>query len=82
MAAIARARGILTLADNTFASPWVQRPLDHGFDIVLHSATKYLNGHSDAVGGMLVTADDGLGEQLPFFARMPWAPLQGPSIHS
>jgi len=58
VAQFARARGILTVADNTFATPWVQRPLDMGFDIVVHSATKYLNGHSDMVGGIAVVRDD------------------------
>jgi cystathionine gamma-lyase len=47
---------LLSVCDNTFASPWIQRPLEVGFDIVLHSATKYLNGHSDIVGGIVVTA--------------------------
>ncbi|MGH9632689.1 MAG: trans-sulfuration enzyme family protein, partial [Bryobacteraceae bacterium] len=51
VAGIARSRGILTVADNTFASPYLQRPLEFGFDISVHSATKYLNGHSDMVGG-------------------------------
>lgn len=58
VAAIAKDRGILTVADNTFASPWVQRPLELGFDIVMHSATKYLNGHSDVVGGIAVVNDN------------------------
>jgi cystathionine gamma-lyase len=57
VARIAKARGILTVADNTFASPWVQRPLELGIDIVMHSATKYLNGHSDMVGGVAVVGD-------------------------
>jgi len=48
---------LLSVCDNTFASPWIQRPLDVGFDIVLHSATKYLNGHSDIVGGVVVVGD-------------------------
>jgi cystathionine gamma-lyase len=54
-AAVARAhvQGTLVVVDNTFASPWGQRPLDHGADIVVHSATKYLNGHSDVVGGVV-----------------------------
>ena len=57
---LARKRhGIVAVADNTFASPWVQRPLEHGFDMVMHSATKYLNGHSDIVGGIVVVGDDG-----------------------
>jgi cystathionine gamma-lyase len=61
VAAVARKRGILTVADNTFATPWAQRPLEHGFDIVLHSATKYLNGHSDIVGGIAIAKDEALG---------------------
>ncbi|MGO8919793.1 MAG: cystathionine gamma-synthase [Stellaceae bacterium] len=67
VAALGRARGLLTVADNTFASPYVQRPLELGFDIVMHSATKYLNGHSDMVGGILVVGDDqALGDRLAF----------------
>jgi cystathionine gamma-lyase len=58
IAAIARRRGLMTVCDNTFASPWVQRPLDHGFDIVVHSTTKYLNGHSDVIGGVAVIRED------------------------
>jgi cystathionine gamma-lyase len=50
IARTAHAHGALAVADNTFASPWLQRPLEHGFDIVVHSATKYLNGHSDVIG--------------------------------
>ncbi|MEO5882532.1 MAG: PLP-dependent aspartate aminotransferase family protein [Caldimonas sp.] len=61
IAEICRARGILCAADNTFASPWVQRPLELGFDIVVHSATKYLNGHSDVIGGIAVV---GGGDRL------------------
>jgi cystathionine gamma-lyase len=66
VAEVARAKGILAVADNTFASPWVQRPLEHGFDIVVHSATKYLNGHSDLIGGVAVTSSKELGERLTF----------------
>jgi cystathionine gamma-lyase len=66
LAAIAdacRARGILTVADNTFASPWVQRPIELGVDIVVHSTTKYLNGHSDVIGGAaIVSGDERLAE--------------------
>ncbi len=58
--------GALALCDNTFASPWSQRPLEHGFDIVLHSATKYLNGHSDMVGGVLVSATPEQAERVAF----------------
>ena len=54
IAGIARERDVIAVADNTFASPWIQRPLEHGFDIVVHSATKYLNGHSDIIGGVVV----------------------------
>ena len=66
VAEVARAKGILAVADNTFASPWVQRPLEHGFDIVVHSATKYLNGHSDLIGGVAVTSSKEIGEKLTF----------------
>ena len=59
VAALARSRGVLAVADNTFASPAVQRPLAHGFDIVVHSVTKYVSGHSDIVGGAAVVRDDG-----------------------
>ena len=58
VAALARKHGILSVADNTFASPWVQRPLELGFDLVMHSATKYLNGHSDIVNGVVVVNDN------------------------
>ena len=64
---VARRHRLLTVCDNTFASPYNQRPIEHGFDIVMHSATKYLNGHSDMVGGMLVAgARSELVEQLAF----------------
>ena len=67
IAAIARKRGLLSVCDNTFASPWIQRPLEHGFDIVLHSTTKYLNGHSDVIGGAaVIRKDDSLREKLAF----------------
>jgi len=58
IAAICRERGILCAVDNTFASPWVQRPLELGFDIVVHSTTKYLNGHSDVIGGVAVVGKE------------------------
>ena len=65
VAETAKRHGVLSVADNTFASPYVQRPLDFGFDIVVHSTTKYLNGHSDMVGGVaVVRADEELGERL------------------
>jgi cystathionine gamma-lyase len=67
VAAIAKKHGVLAAADNTFASPYIQRPLEHGFGVVMHSATKYLNGHSDVVNGMLVVGDDtALAEKLTF----------------
>jgi cystathionine gamma-lyase len=62
----ARAAGALAVVDNTFATPYLQNPLALGADIVAHSTTKYLGGHSDVVGGMAVTADDGLAERLRF----------------
>jgi cystathionine gamma-lyase len=58
IADICRQRGIMSIADNTFASPCVQRPLEHGIDIVVHSATKYLNGHSDIIGGVAVVGGE------------------------
>ncbi|WP_028079224.1 cystathionine gamma-synthase [Solimonas soli] len=65
--AIARRRGVLAIADNTFASPYLQRPLEHGFDAVMHSATKYINGHSDVVGGIVVVGDNAeLADRLRF----------------
>lgn len=64
IAEIARERGVPTLCDNTFLSPYFQRPLELGIDIVLHSTTKYINGHSDVVGGALVTRDEGLGQRI------------------
>ena len=76
--AIARRRGLRVVVDNTFASPILQRPLEHGADLVLHSATKYLNGHSDMVGGMVVVGDnDELAEQLAFLQNSVGA-VQGP----
>jgi cystathionine gamma-lyase len=67
IAEIAREHNLMTVCDNTFATPWIQRPIEHGFDIVVHSATKYLNGHSDIVGGIAVVGDNpGLAAQLKF----------------
>ncbi len=59
IAETARSRGLISVCDNTLASPYVQKPLDHGFDIAVHSSTKYLNGHSDVVGGVAVTREAG-----------------------
>ena len=64
--AVAKKAGALTIVDNTFASPYFQRPLDLGADIVWHSSTKYLNGHSDVIGGIAVLNDDALGARLQF----------------
>ena len=57
---------ILMIVDNTFFTPYFQKPIEYGADIVLHSATKYLGGHSDVVGGLVVTATKELGEELHF----------------
>ncbi|PSS57763.1 PLP-dependent aspartate aminotransferase family protein [Pseudomonas sp. BBP2017] len=77
VADICRQRGILCVADNTFASPWVQRPLELGFDIVLHSTTKYLNGHSDVIGGIAVVGNPELAERLGFLQNAVGA-IAGP----
>src|SRR6185437_9155954 len=66
IAALAKKRHLLTAADNTFASPFVQRRLEHGIDILMHSTTKYLNGHSDIVGGCVVVNDPDLAQRLRF----------------
>jgi cystathionine gamma-lyase len=78
IAEIARANKILPACDNTFASPWIQRPLEHGFDVVMHSTTKYLNGHSDIVGGIIVVGnDDELRDRVTFLQNAVGA-IQGP----
>ena len=66
VAAIARKRKLISVCDNTFASPWIQRPLELGFDIVVHSTTKYLNGHSDVIGGAAILRDETWKEKLAF----------------
>jgi cystathionine gamma-lyase len=67
VAAIGRRRGILTVCDNTFATPYLQRPLEHGFDIVMHSTTKFLNGHSDSIGGAaVVRSGSDLAERIAY----------------
>lgn len=63
---LAKAHNIIVVVDNTFSSPWVQRPLELGADIVVHSATKYINGHSDVIGGVVVTANDEIAKQIGF----------------
>ena len=78
VAAVAHKHGLRVVVDNTFASPMLQQPLALGADIVVHSATKYLNGHSDMVGGMVVVGDDGeLAEQMAFLQNSIGA-VQGP----
>jgi cystathionine gamma-lyase len=81
IAELCRARGIVTVADNTFASPWVQRPLELGFDVVVHSTTKYLNGHSDVIGGVAVVGKEDrhaeLRERLAFLQNAVGA-IAGP----
>ncbi len=66
LAALCKTRGVISVCDNTFATPFFQRPLSHGIDIVAHSMTKYLNGHSDVVAGALVTSNDDLHQRLAF----------------
>ena len=66
IAEIGKKHGVLTVCDNTFASPYCQRPLDHGIDLVMHSATKYLNGHSDVIAGMVVAANEELAERIAY----------------
>jgi cystathionine gamma-lyase len=76
--ALARRKGLLTVADNTFCSPYLQRPLELGVDIVVHSTTKYLNGHSDMVGGVAVVREEGeLLDQLKFLQNAVGA-ISGP----
>jgi cystathionine gamma-synthase len=66
VAEIARTAGARTVVDNTFATPYLQRPLEMGADVVVHSVTKYLGGHSDLISGIVVTDDDGLADRLRF----------------
>ncbi len=77
LAEISRDAGAIFCVDNTFATPYLQRPLDLGADVVLHSTTKYLGGHSDVVGGALVTRDPGLLERLRFLQNAA-GPVPGP----
>jgi cystathionine beta-lyase/cystathionine gamma-synthase len=77
MGAFAKDRGLLLVVDNTFATPYFQNPLQFGADVVLHSTTKYLNGHSDMVGGALITSRDDLAERLAFLQNAAGA-VPGP----
>src|SRR5437763_9844320 len=77
IAKVAREHKILSVSDNTFATPWIQRPLEFGLDIVIHSATKYLNGHSDMIGGVAVVGDNKeLGDRMWFLQNSVGA-IQG-----
>ena len=78
VAAIGRRRGIWTAADNTFATPWVQRPLESGFDIVVHSTTKYLNGHSDMVGGTAIVGENAELRESMTFLQNAVGSISGP----
>jgi len=78
VAQLARNHGAISVSDNTFATPWIQRPIELGFDMVIHSATKYLNGHSDMVGGVAVVGDNtALGDQMQFLQNSVGA-IAGP----
>jgi cystathionine gamma-lyase len=81
IATLLRGRGVIGVVDNTFASPWVQRPLELGFDVVVHSATKYLNGHSDVIGGIAIVGGEphqqALRERLGFLQNAVGA-IAGP----
>ena len=78
IAKIAREKNIISVSDNTFASPWIQRPIEFGFDLVIHSATKYLNGHSDMVGGVIVVGENKeLGDKIAFLQNAVGA-IAGP----
>lgn len=77
VAAFAQKHGLILVVDNTFCSPMIQRPLEYGADLVLHSATKYLNGHSDMVGGVVVAGSDELAEQMGFLQNSVGA-IAGP----
>jgi len=78
IAKTARESNIISVCDNTFASPWIQRPIELGFEVVVHSATKYLNGHSDLVGGITVVGENKeLGDKIAFLQNAVGA-IAGP----
>src|SRR5437870_879219 len=78
IAKVAREKKIISVSDNTFATPWIQRPIESGFDMVIHSATKYLNGHSDMVGGVIVVGENKeLADQIAFLQNSVGA-IAGP----
>ena len=74
---VAKKHNIITVADNTFCSPYIQRPIELGFDIVVHSATKFLNGHSDMVGGIVVCSSEEQAEEIAYLQNSVGA-VQGP----
>lgn len=76
VADIAKKKGILSIVDNTFYTPYLQRPIEQGVDIVIHSATKYLGGHSDLIAGLVVVNDDELAEKLHFIQNSTGGVLQ------
>jgi cystathionine gamma-lyase len=78
VARIARQHQLLSVCDNTFATPFIQRPLEHGFDIVVHSTTKYLNGHSDAIGGAAIVRDDKALEERIAYLQNAVGGVPGP----
>ena len=78
IAAIGRARKVLVACDNTFASPWTQRPLEYGFDFVMHSTTKYLNGHSDMIGGIVIVGENAEVRERMAFLQNAVGAVQGP----
>jgi cystathionine gamma-synthase len=77
LAELAHGRDALLVVDNTFATPYLQRPLERGADVVIHSTTKYLGGHSDVVGGFVATSDDGVAERIAFLQNATGA-VPGP----
>ena len=77
VAAFAKKHSLIAVCDNTFASPYIQNPLDYGFDLVMHSATKYINGHSDMIGGMVVVRTKEMAERMAFLQNSIGA-VQGP----
>src|SRR5690606_11080353 len=74
---LGKSKGLLTCVDNTFASPYLQTPLDDGADLVMHSATKYIGGHSDLVMGVVIVNDEELAERLAFIQNAV-GPVPGP----
>jgi cystathionine beta-lyase/cystathionine gamma-synthase len=77
VAKFAKAKGLITVVDNTFMTPYLQNPLDFGIDIVVHSVTKYIGGHSDLVGGVVITSNDAYAEKIKFYQNSAGA-VQGP----